>query len=271
LRQHPEIFLPERKEIFFFSKNEFYVQGEKYINLFYHGLKSEKAIGLSDVRLMFFSFKAERISKYNSNMKIIALLRNPIDRAYSSYWFARQNGWEKCKTFEDALKREPGRIKKKNGMQVVRAYLSQGIYHEQLKRYIDLFGYANLKIILTDELHNYAEVVISNLLEYLGVDTMNSCININYRQNVASLARIVLLQRLLTGDAWYKSIIRKYVPYKFRYVLNENILKGIKGYNLKRYIYPPMSNSLRAELKQFYDPENEKLSVLIKKDLHHWK
>lgn len=271
LKQHPDIFLPEIKEILFFANDEFYRQGEKYLDVFYKDLNGEKVIGGADVNLMYSPIAPDRIHMFNPNMKLIAVLRNPIDRAYSAYWFARRNGWELCKTFEEALGKEHKRVKGKYKEQVGLTYLTHGHYYDQLKRYIDLFGYSNLHIILTDDFKINSEEAVKNTLNFLGVDFINARIDVSQRSNESGVPKILWLQRvLLSYDTCYKVLLRKFTSQRFRYILRKHITKKIIEKNIRPFSYSSMHPETRNNLIEYFKPWNEKLATLINIDLSMW-
>lgn len=271
LRQHPEVFLPQAKENRFFVEDEYYEQGEQFLNSFYKGLRSERVVGGALTELMHCHYAAERLYKYNSQFKLIAMLRNPIDRAYSEYWFARRNGWERCKTFEEALEKEPAR---RNGNYVEKAslaYLAHGHYYEQLDRYLQIFGRSNLFVILTEDLNSRADEVVRSILMWLGVEPDCSTINLAKRSNEAGMPRSMWLQRtLMSYDARYKRFAKKITTPEMRYILNRLIERLLRK-NLQPFTYPPMQPATRVRLVDYFAPHNRKLSQLIGRDLSHWQ
>ena len=87
LRQHSEIFLPQNKEIpFFHDDNKFEKGIDWWLKENYHNVKHEKAIGVINPEYLFFPKACERIYKHlGPEIKIIIVIRNPVDRAYSQY------------------------------------------------------------------------------------------------------------------------------------------------------------------------------------------
>ena len=135
LRQHPDIFLPLVKENRFFLEDDFYKQGDSFLGNFYNDLQNEQVIGGACAEYLYFPHTGQRIAEYNQRIRLITVLRNPIDLAYSAYWFARTNGWESCGTFEEALKNELARSKGSFIEKAALTYLGHGHYYDQLKRW----------------------------------------------------------------------------------------------------------------------------------------
>ena len=135
LEAHPDIFVPDEKEVsVFFDDYHYNKRFEKipYENYF-ESWQGEKFAGNGPVNLLYFSDQsAKQIYKFNTSMKLIAILRNPIDRAYSAYWYFVRNGFEK-ESFESALEREKEILKYSNFEQKANfTYISHGYYHQQL-------------------------------------------------------------------------------------------------------------------------------------------
>src|SRR5699024_143961 len=108
--------------------------------------------------------------RLNPKAKIIICLRNPVDRAYSAYWHLRNDERERL-SFKDALNEEKVRIA--NNYEFIWHYKNAGLYYEQVKAYIDIFGRENVCIVLQEEISHNIQSTISYILEFLNLDEMN--------------------------------------------------------------------------------------------------
>ncbi len=270
LRQHQDIFFPPVKETIFFADDKYYQQGESYFNSFYRGARNESILGGVDVELLFFQQTAKRIYEYNPNMKIIAMLRNPVERAYSAYWYAKRFGWEECKTFEDALSKESVRIRGAQKEQR-KSYLAYGHYSKQLKYYFDVFGRDKVHFILNKNLKEYPEKTVKEILDWLEIDPDISGMELGKKVNIARTPRFKRVEKFMYNhDSWLKRIIRKSTTSEFRYYLSMCIKKPLEILNTKPFNYPPMKQDTRDYLVEYFRPWNEKLSKLIYRDMSHW-
>lgn len=271
--QHHGVFLPRAKEIRYFADDEFYNQGEKYLDFFYKDVAQEQIIGGGYVHLMYHPYTPERIYKYNKNARIIAILRNPIDRAYSAYWFARQNRWETAASFEEALALEPKRRGRGDSKERVElTYLAHGHYYEQILRFVDLFGREKVKILLTDDLRSQPKPVVQEVLAFLGVEPVVDGIDLGKLSNSAKTPRVPALQRLLTiPGVWYRRLGRRVLPQGVRDFMNEQVTKRLIMLNTKDFSYPPMKPETRARLKDYFRSHNEDLAEFLGRDLIHWQ
>jgi hypothetical protein len=186
LDQHPDIFMSKPKEPFFFEAE--YDRGpEYYYRRYFGGWKSEREVGESRHRNLYLPYIPARIHGYNPEARIIAILRNPAERAISHWWHWRSRGQEPL-PLVDALQADLERIQDggkisaqdkvseyaariDQGYGVHRTYLDTGYYLEQLLRYETLFGRARLHIVLAEDLFGNPEQTVSGVFSFLDVDS----------------------------------------------------------------------------------------------------
>jgi len=181
LKNHPDIFLPEQKELHYFSSKQLQNRAmgpgdADAISRICTDLSSyqkhfeqrnlEKVAGDISPSYLFYAEVAESIKEYNPNAKIIIVLRNPAKKAFSQYCHLLRSGQE-SKSFSDALKDEDMRISSQwNDMW----YYTEGSrYYRGVKKYIDTFGEANVKVILFEDMISDLETTIGDLLSFIGV------------------------------------------------------------------------------------------------------
>ena len=177
LTQHSDIYIPEVKECRFFSqlpKNykglgaEFFpnsgITDERvYFKLFCE--HEDKVCGdMSNDYLYYYEKSIKNIKKYLGNeIKIVIVLRNPIDRAYSNYMHHIRDGWENI-SFEQALDDENRRIEENWGWSY--HYVKTGMYYYQVKAYLDNFR--QTKIYFFEEL-KFKDSLLKDLYAFLEV------------------------------------------------------------------------------------------------------
>lgn len=117
-----------------------------------------------------------RIADLIPTVKLIALLRNPTERAISHYFFEVRREHESLPIME-ALKAEEERLRPvierndyKNNIFRQHAYKSRGLYHEQLKRYLQHFPVENLLVINSERLATEPDITLRQIFEFVGVD-----------------------------------------------------------------------------------------------------
>ncbi len=119
----------------------------------------------------------ERISNLIPRVKIIALLRNPTDRAISHYFHEKRNGKESLPIHE-ALEKEETRLAPvieqrdyKNDVFRYYSYKARGLYKDQLERYLNHFPREQIFVIKSEELFSKPDITLNRVFEYLGVST----------------------------------------------------------------------------------------------------
>ena len=174
LKDHPDISLPASKEAPFFNDNHTYHKGLNWYIKTHFGAHPNKLLGTVTPHYMFDQIDvtveetAKRIHDTIPDEKIIALLRNPVDRAYSHYKMLRQRGYEH-RSFEQAVTDlQAGKNTIKNYSEPDSDYLALSRYGEILAHYYKLFPKKNILIITTNELSNDPVGTISKVLKFIG-------------------------------------------------------------------------------------------------------
>ena len=180
LRAHPEIFVPEYKEPRFFAfdgepeqiakTNPMYqgavVDLDAYERLFAPST-TERAIGEVSPEYLKHGPSAKRIAARIPEVKLIAVLRNPVERAFSDYLMYRRDGRESETDFLTALKAQQSRLA---AGEATGQYLVTGNYADQLEVYYQQFDPSQIKVVLQDDLITDRDETMAELYEFLGVD-----------------------------------------------------------------------------------------------------
>ena len=205
LATHPNIKAPfKTKEIHFFDGGLDEVDNYKkglswYKSHFPKKSKMENKITFEASPLYLFHPEAPfRIKKVLPDVKIIILLRNPIDRTISHYFHEKRKNREKL-PIEEALKYEESRIEKslKNNDYKSKEFLrytykTRSKYYYQIKRYLDLFPEKNILILKSENLFNHPIETLNKVQNFLNIDSFNSFDNLtaknvgNYNANLPS-------------------------------------------------------------------------------------
>lgn len=270
ISQHPDIFFPREKEIPFFLREEVWSQGTKYLETYYSEKGNQKLIGIGHVHMLPSVDAASRLHQYCPDVKLIVVLRNPIDRAYSAYWHSRRLEWEKSATFEEALEQEPTRSAERSLIATDFAYLNDGCYYNHLQTYLKLFQRDRLYVVLTDDLKTDTPGTFTKLLTWLGVDPRLDEVDLTKKSNVASQPRYSLLNKLLLSRGSLKQAYKAVVPKKLQYEVAERLKKPLLQMNSKALDYPPIQESTRARLREYFEPHNARLGEFLNRDLSHW-
>ena len=177
LRQHPQIFLPQSKrpEPHFFYKESEYVKGlDYYERKFFSRWDGQTAVGEASTSYLFGNIVPARVDQHIPDAKFIIMLRNPIERAHSSYWHTVKAGLEDA-TFEQAIANEKERSEAIIGTPLAEvapyAYAARGTYFQQLTNWLQFFDQSRFEIILLEDFSADPRKTLDNVFAFLGVDT----------------------------------------------------------------------------------------------------
>ena len=229
LIQHPKIIPPIRKEIgrFFYAKNYNVKKGEPWYRAHFPSQKIRERgciTGEATPNNFFHPLAARRIANFIPNVKLILLLRNPIDRAYSHYHHNLRMCFNEPLSFEDAIKKENERLKGAKD-EILRdgggwgtkkhyrgkSYLARGFYVNSLKVWFDFFPRAQFLILSSKDFSKTPVKVIKRVTKFLDL------------------------------PEWEPKIKKKY--------------------NIGRY--PRMNHFTREKLKKFFEPYNKQLNDML--------
>jgi hypothetical protein len=272
LKQHPDIFLPNLKEAHFFDIEDRYKKGILWwIDNFFYNYSGQKAIGAITPAYLYFEKIPERILNHlGSNIKLIFMLRNPVDRAYSNYWMAYNRGYE-TETFKEAIDLESSRLKIDEFHRLNFSYIDRGLYAKQIKRYIKLFPEKNMFYVIfeTDFLRNREEL-IGKLLNFLGVES-NVKLDIGIKSNPSSLPKIKFVRGLLYDRNKYVIIKRLLKPLIPKENLQLKLSAFIDKINQNPFKPPKLDENFKKYLiKKYFYNDIKELETIINRDLSFW-
>jgi hypothetical protein len=273
LGEHPEIFMSPRKEPNFFAFEDrvsFSGPGDSqltwvaslnsYRSLF-EGALHEKAVGEASTLYLYSPTSAARIREHLPHARFIAILRDPVDRAYSNYlhWFRR--GSEPLADFSEAIRSEEKRVRE--NWSPGWHYVRKGFYHRQLTRYAEVFPRSRMMVRLYDDLVADPLGLMRDIFRFLEVDD-GFVPDVSRRYNTGRMPRSTLLHRLLVRPHALRSLLKPLLPKTLR----RRWATILRERNLQTP--PPLSAELRAELQNVYREDIVQLQDLIRRDLSRW-
>jgi hypothetical protein len=285
LQRHPDVFMPFYKEPHFFGSDligsrfrQFRGKPKKYLRLF-KDATTESRIGESSPWYLVSKNAAQEIKSYNPDAKIIMILRNPVDMMYSMWSQFRYSGNEQIEDFITAVNAEPER---KQGHHIRRAahcvtglfYRDMATYTPQVKRYFDVFGKENVKVIIFDDFKSDTASVYRDVLEYLNIDpnftTSFDVVNPNKEVRMEWLQKIILSTgfslMLLKDRITYTATTNSVFPYTYR----TRAVKGVINAYTKYEKRSPLTPEIRQSILNEFTEEIDNLSQLLDRDLSHW-
>ncbi len=287
LNQHPEIYLPPVKETNHFAqadihKEQFlpsyaldvkidmdayiakgmpeqihiaHVDEPKHYEAIFARSNGAAVLGEISNSYMVCPSAAKAIHDFNPNMKIIAILRNPVKRAWSQYLMNLREAKTMRKGFIEELEADASQTQQ--GWGVNHQYLALGQYYTQLKAYTDLFGKSAVHVVLYEAYREQPQQVLAQLCRFLGV-TDGFEFDFNEESNKASLPRFATLNKVLVQSGLVKRV-KDMTPKSLR----KHFAKAL--YSDKGL--PTISDAEIAWLTSYYRSEVAQLEKLIGTDL----
>lgn len=176
INQHPQVeCLPEPHYFNHFAATQSHAEYEaRFEKPGTAERPQELALGDCTPIYMYLDYVPGLIHDYNPQMKVVTILRNPVDRAYSHYSMMRQFREEKL-PFRLALALENRRLARARARGDQHAlschsYKDRGRYTFQIERLRNLFGHENVLVLLNEDLRNEHEAALRRVFDFLGVE-----------------------------------------------------------------------------------------------------
>ena len=279
LAQHPDIHTHPQPEMPFFLQDREYSRGYEWaFAKYFSGERdpdalADKRLIAKNVMVMHSPEIMQRIYEHNRDIHLVVLLREPVARAYSAYWWARRRGWENIKTYEEALDAEEARLKEDWFKWRQCAYQYNGIYYPHVKNLITQFGANRVHCILTDDLKADAETVCRQIFEHIGVGTDFTPV-LGERHNRAAMPRSerfnFLFTQFLASHNPLRRAIRRLLPDATAYKLRKAILDWNDKPQKDVNAIPPLNPETRERQMAYFKPFNDQLAELLSRDLSRW-
>ena len=176
IQLHPSVGSGRRKELHYFDNDDFFPpNGPDYSLYHMQFARSEhtQIYGEATPAYMYLPKAVERIHNYNSSMKLICILRNPIERAFSHYQAAVREDRENL-TFRDAVLTEMKRHREAAPRRDRQhAYIDRGFYSEQIRNLWRLFPEQQTLFLRTDDLHSDPQTTMNSVFGFLELDSVH--------------------------------------------------------------------------------------------------
>lgn len=271
LQQHPQIYLTPTKETNFFAfegeEINFQGPGDQALKDFsitdlttyqkqFTGVTDELAIGEACPSYLYLPQAATKIKNYLPNVRLIVMLRNPIDRAYANFLHIVRDDREPHQDFALALQDEAKRIA--NNWEWFWHYIQIGFYGKQLQRYYEMFSPSQIKVYLYEDLKENAIALFQDIFGFLEVN--DSFIpDMALRPNKSGMPKNKLLHQILTKPNPLKTFLKPLFPAQIR--------QKIQHQNLNT---PQIALEVRQQLLDLYHSDILLCQELIQRDLSAW-
>ncbi len=271
LREHHAVFLPEVKEPHFYAYignpplvSHLYPDAatarRRYEEL-YAGVATQTAIGDCSTTNLVVPGAAGAIAADVPAARIVVILRQPVDRAFSHWSHFRAAGGDPIDDFAEAVRQEGPR--QEAGFPLTYRYLAWGRYSTQLTPFIELFGRERVLVHLYDDLCADPATVVRTTLRFLELDDACAAARVE-RHNEMPVPRFPAVQRALDGRGAAGRALGRVMPVRAR--------RAAAGWTAAHLHHKPtLDPALRAELSERFADEIDRLEALIGRDLSAWR
>lgn len=252
LGQHSDVFLAEVKEVRFFFHGQF-EKGLKWYESHFDDWSGQKAIGEATPGYIYYQEVPGRIkATLGDEIKLIASLRHPVDRAYSAFWERLSRGLIPADADFRTLFYQDS-----HGLQ------SRGYYFAQLGRYLEHFPRENLLVLIYEDIKRDAQKVVSDCLEFLDIDSQF------VPDALSTKAYKGIDMSIFHHQVWGLRWAIKSLPRSIEKPLM-SVGRHIFERLPKRKSYEPLAQNLRQELLGDFMPDIRQLESLLDRDLSIW-
>jgi hypothetical protein len=278
LKQHPDIYIPTKETFYFISdlyrdnhlaypaqrpKEEIVFEEKDFLSL-YEDTQGKKAVGeVATGYLYYHDLAIPKIRNLlGSDVKLLAVLRQPVQRTYSGYTFFSRDLHEKL-SFEEALASEKKRTDE--NWDFMWHYVEHSKYAASVEAYQKAFP--NLKVVLFDDLRKDPAAFMRDIFEFLEIDP-DVELDLTM-QNVSGAPKSKAFQALVTQENPIKKFFRPLLRLFFGREVRHRMRQWLKSKNVgeKDRMTAEQYNAL---LPQFGE-DIDQLGKLIQRDLSHWK
>lgn len=274
LSQHPQIYIPPKKEAHYFSipdfplrftgpgddgMNEFTIRDKETYTSLFTPAENHLAVGESSVFYLYYPGTAERIYQEVPAAKIIIVLRNPVDRAFSAYMHLIRDERETL-TFEASLEQEPAR--RNAHFEPMWLYKALGLYASQVERYLATFGHQQVKVVLFEEFVRNPQATLEELFAFLQVDPFFE-VDTSLRLNESGKPKSRLVYNFVSQPHPLKELLKPLIPHQVR----ERMGIRAKSLVLER---TEMNPETRRNLQAFFLKDTLRLESILHRDLSIW-
>jgi hypothetical protein len=274
LQEHPQIFMPERKEPHHFGSDlEFRDQRppdlEAYLALF-EAARPDQRAGEASVFYLRSERAATEIHAFRPDARILTMLRDPVEMLHSFHSQRVFNGTEDL-AFAAALEAEPARrrgerLPPRLGLVQGLQYRELAAFADQLQRYLDVFGRDQIWIALYDDFRTDTAGTVRAACRFIGVEPRvpDSLPVVNANKE----ARSEWLRNLLwSRPQGLRRAVHALVPSQAR---RRRLSQRLRRWNTRAAPREPLDPDLRERLRKELAPQVERLAILIDRDLSAW-
>lgn len=265
LKQHPQVFMTSRKEPNFFLHDvanpspEVPIQSWKEYAALFKEVTNESVIGEASPGYLASSTAYGRIAAYAPDSKLLSVLRNPCDRAYSHFLMKYRSqlvDMRETEVLDYFL----------TMFQEDRSLMLHGFYFESLQRYLSVFDRSQMEIFLFEDLKNNLDEMMKQIFRFLDVETMFQISTATYNKGgiPKNKTQYALMNTLRYS---FNKTLKPFMPEKVIEPIYD-LYNTVKNRNLS--VPPNLSFECRKILIDNYREDILRLQDLLQRDLSQW-
>ncbi|WP_137389772.1 sulfotransferase family protein [Rhodoligotrophos defluvii] len=286
LRRHPDLFLPDEKEPFYFlwpdgvarfqlptasrlitAENWMVIRTEHQYRSLFARAGADQRIGEASTFYLPDPDAAARIKSACPDAQIITILRDPVERAHSAYWFQQSLGLEPAGSFRAAIMAEL-RGEREDWLYGWR-HVHCGRYAAQIERYFRHFGEERVLVLKFEDLRADVRAVVRRVLTFLGVNSqiLPECAP---AANVTAIPRSGPMRQvkfLFSRPNPLKDTVKRAVPRPLRRRIRQTVFAAVDRYSARP---PALVAADRALLQDLFEPEHRRLECLLGRRFTQW-
>lgn len=261
---HPELCMSEPKEVHFFNDRlafrsnllkPNYTKGIDWYRKYFQHCKPGSVKGEITPRYFTDPVVPERIKALNPDVKILVCIRNPVDRIYSHYHFAKGFLQKEDRPMLRAVIEEP-------------EYIDMSLYHQNISMYLEHFPRQQFFFVWFDDIRNRPEQLLSELFTFLGVDPDYRPKGMVEKSNPARQSRIPGLQNGIRRLHYF--MVSLGLSGTIRRLKRAGMKDLVMRVNSKPLKKEPMPDEVKAYIISRVREDVHRLEVMMQRDLSHW-
>jgi hypothetical protein len=251
LREHPDTFLPREKEVRFFTER--YDRGASWYREQFAEAGDAKAVGEATPMYLGDPSVAPRMAALLPEARLVAMLRDPVDRAYSHFWHRRLRVGE-TRDFDEAVASEAADPSSVPFPAI--AYLELGRYVRQLERLTTYYDRAQVHVIIFEEMNGAPRETFAELCRFLSIDDSYVPPNLGVAYNTSHATR---------SERFRIFMLKHGIDRRF-----PELAQRINQLNKQKVDYPPLSDRQRREVGALFTDDNAALARWLGRDQLPW-
>ncbi|MGY1604197.1 hypothetical protein [Geodermatophilus sp. SYSU D00815] len=267
LAGHPDVRSHVHREMPFFGRDDEFARGwEHAVGKYYPPSVGDAPLVAKHTMAMYDPAAVRRVVE-STDAVVVAVLRNPVPRAYSHFHYARLRGWEDAATFEEGLAREAGRAVSSPPQARDMQYVGNGIYAPHVRALLDTVPPERLRVYLSDDLRRGAPEICAELFDLAGLAPHTP--DVTQAHNEGRAPRSARFARAFLAVQRPGSPLRRLaarVPSRTKYRVRHLVNRLNEG----PASFPPMAPDTAARLRERFAEPNAELAGLLGRSLTAW-